>query len=473
VAGRRLRADIGDNFRVPLSLLLTALCLTAQSPPPVPPLALAAFPASARDTLTRVHLAASRRPNDPGAVGALGRWLHAWEQWEPAHQAYARAQALDSGVVDWHYLDAIVLQRLTRHGPAAARLERALALNPTYLPARVKLAEALFEAGHSQRSKPLFQELSTEPAAAPAAHFGLGRIAALEGRQDAAIAHLERAVALFPEFGAAHYALARSYRAVGRIAESVRALERHARYGPRWPRIDDPLLASVDALREDARALLRRGIRSAEAGDIEAAIASHEAALLRDPSLVQAHVNLLSLHGRAQNWVKAEAHYRAALAARYSTADLHYDHGFVLGMQQKWDAAEAAYRRAVALNPLHAHARNNLGQLLERRRAFAEAAAEYRHAVEAQPAFRLARFNLGRMLLTLAQPRDAIVEFEQLQEPRDAESPRYVFALSTALVRAGRVAEGIKLASEARRLALDFGQTELADAIARELARLR
>jgi hypothetical protein len=77
------------------------------------------------------------------------------------------------------------------------------------------------------------------------------------------------------------------------------------------------------------------------------------------------------------------------------------------------------------------------------------------------------------MLLTLAQPRDAIVEFEQLQEPRDAESPRYVFALSTALVRAGRVAEGIKLASEARRLALDFGQTELADAIARELARLR
>lgn len=473
MAGRRLRAGIGDNFRVPLSLLLTALCLTAQSPPPVPPLALAAFPASARDTLTRVHLAASRRPNDPGAVGALGRWLHAWEQWEWAHQAYARAQALDSGVFDWHYLDAIVLQRLTRHSPAAARLERALALNPTYLPARVKLAEALFEAGNSQRSKPLFQELSNEPAAAPAAHFGLGRIAALEGRQDAAIAHLERAVALFPEFGAAHYALARSYRAVGRIAESVRALERHARYGPRWPRIDDPLLASVDALREDARALLQRGIRSAEAGDIEAAIASHEAALLRDPSLLQAHVNLLSLYGRAQNWVRAEDHYRAALSAGYSTADLHYDHGVVLGMQEKWDAAEAEYRRAIALNPLHSHARNNLGQLLERRRAFEEAAAEYRHAAEAQPAFRLARFNLGRMLLALARPEQAVVEFEQLQEPRDAESPRYVFALSTALVRAGRVAEGIKLASEARRLALDFGQTELADAIARELARLR
>ena len=406
-------------------------------------------------------------------MGALGRWLHAWEQWESAHQAYARAQALDPRAFDWHYLDAVVLQRLARHGPAAARLEQALAVKPTYLPARVKLAETLFEAGDSHQSKSLFQKLSTEAAAAPAAQLGLGRIAALEGRHDTAIAHLERAIALFAEFGAAHYALARSYRAVGRAAESVRALQRHARYGPRWPRIDDPLLASVDALREDARALLQRGIRSGEAGDIEAAIASHEAALLREPSLVQAHANLLSLYGRVANWLKAEEHYRAALTAGYSTADVHYDHGVVLGMQEKWDAAEAEYRRAVALNPLHSHARNNLGQLLERRRAFAEAAAEYRHAAEAQPAFRLARFNLGRMLLALARPEQAVVEFEQLQEPRDAESPRYVFALSTALVRAGRVAEGIRLASEARALALDFGQTELADAIARELARLR
>jgi hypothetical protein len=77
------------------------------------------------------------------------------------------------------------------------------------------------------------------------------------------------------------------------------------------------------------------------------------------------------------------------------------------------------------------------------------------------------------MLLALAQPQQAIIEFEKVQQPRDAESPRYVFALSTALVRAGRVAEGIALASEARRLALEFGQTELAETIARELARVK
>jgi tetratricopeptide (TPR) repeat protein len=458
---------------VPPLLLVMTVCLAAQARPPLPPLALAAFPESARDVLTRVHRDASTRPDDPRAVGTLGQWLHAWEQWDSAHQVYLRAQALDPQTFDWHYLDAVVLQRVARHGAAAARLELALALNPGYLPARVKLAEALFEAGELQRSKSLFEELATETAAAPAAQLGLGRIAAAQGRHDAAIAHLERAVALFPEFGAAHYALVRLYRAAGRTAEAALALERHARYGPRWPALDDPLVASVNALRHDALAVLRRGLRSADAGDVEAAIASHEAALRLDPSLVQAHANLLSLYGRARNWARAEAHYRAALKAGYASAALHYDYGVVLGLQEKWDAAEAEYRRAIALNPLHAQARNNLGQLLERRRAFAEAAAEYRHAADAQPAFRLARFNLGRMLLALAQPQQAIIEFEKVQQPRDAESPRYVFALSTALVRAGRVAEGIALASEARRLALEFGQTELAETIARELARVK
>ena len=61
--------------------------------------------------------------------------------------------------------------------------------------------------------------------------------------------------------------------------------------------------------------------------------------------------------------------------------------------------------------------------------------AEYRQAVESQPTFRLARFNLGRMLLALGQADEAIVELEKLTEPRDAEAPRYLFALSTAHVR--------------------------------------
>jgi tetratricopeptide (TPR) repeat protein len=455
-------------------MLVSFAASAAQSPAPaLPTIALDTFPPSARASVAAAQKKAETWPGDPAAVGEYARMLHAWEQWDAAHRAYGRAQALAPAAFEWFYLDAIVLQRLARHGEAAERLERAVARRASYLPARIKLAEARYEAGDLSGSQPLFEKLLTEPAAEPAAELGLGRIAAAQGRHEIAIGHFERAIALFPEFGAAHYALARSYRTLGRAGDARRALAEHAKHGARWPGVEDPLVASVAGLREDARALLAKGVASVAAGEVREAIRLHEAALERDRSLVQVHANLLSLYGRIQDWKKAEEHYRAALAAGVATADVYYDYGVVQGMQQSWEAAAGAYRRAIEINPLHANAHNNLGQLLELQRRFEEAAEHYRKAVAAQPSFRLGRFNLGRMLLALNRPEQAVVEFEQLQRPVDAETPRYVFALSTAYVRAGRVTEGIELANAARRLAIEQGQTELADAIGRELSKLK
>lgn len=450
-----------------------AVALVAQGAPALPVLAIETFPSAAREMLARAYQRAKQRPGDADAAGALGRTLQAWEQWDAAHGAYLRAQALAPRTFEWHYLDAIVLQRLARHEEAARQLRDAVAARPGYLPARVKLAEALVESGALSESRRLLDALVHEPAAEPAVQVALGRIAAAEGRHAEAITHFERAIALFPELGAAHYGVARSYRAVGRTADAERALALHARYGARWPGLDDPVARSVTGLRDDAQAILRKGIASAGDGDIESAIAAHEAALAGDPSLVHVHANLLSLYGRVKNWPKADEHYRAAIKAGFTPADLHYDYGVIMTLREDLAAAEEAYRKAIAVNPLHANALNNLGQLLERRRDVDGALADYRQAVAAQPLFRLFRFNLGRMLLAAGKPEQAAIEFEQLQQPRDAETPRYVFALATALVRSGRRDEGIRTASEAQRLAQEFGQADLAAAIARELATLK
>ncbi len=446
---------------------------SGQTAPPLPALDLEVFPAAARDSLSRAYRQAVDQPADAVRTGELGRLLQAWEQWEAAHRTFTRAAALAPDTFDWPYLDAVVLQRLIRHDDALPRLRQAVALRPAYLPARMRLGEALVETGALPEARRLFEALVREPAAEPAAEFFLGRIAAQDGRAADAIRHFERATTLFPELGAAHYALARLYRAAGRREDAAAALEAHTRHGPAWPRIDDPVLASVAAAREDGRARLKRGVALAQAGDLDAAIDEHEAALAQDPALAEANVNLVSLYGQVRNWAKAEAHFDAAVAAGLDTADLHYDHGVVLGEQQQWDRAAAAYRQALAVNPRHARARNNLGHLLERRREFEEAAAEYRQAVAAEPSFRLARFNLGRMLLALGRNDEAAAELEPLRYPEDGESARYVFALATAHVRAGRRAEGLALSVEARRLAVLHGQTDLAAAIDREMARLK
>ena len=218
---------------------------------------------------------------------------------------------------------------------------------------------------------------------------------------------------------------------------------------------------------------VRRGVKLAEAGDLDGAIAAHEAALVQNPSLAEAHADLISLYGRAHNWAKAEEHYRAVVALGVNLGTAHYDYGVLLGMQEKWELAADAYRQAIAVNPLHADAHNNLGQIFERQRQFAAAAEEYRRACDSQPAFRLARFNLGRMLIALGRNTEAIDELEKLTEPHDAEAARYLFALSTAHVRAGHRDAGIRWAVEARQVALEHGQQELAAAIARDLAALK
>ena len=455
--------------------LVYALVLSAglQGAPDPPRPALEAMPAAARAPLAQAFEAAKRRPADPSALGAFARLLHAWEQWDDAHTVYARLQELEPARPDWWYLDAAVLGRVARHAEAADKLRKVLGVSPEMKVARVRLADALFEAGRFAESREAYRVLAADPATEPMGMFGLGRVAAVERRHDEALGHFERALELFPQWGAAHYALAMSLRALGRREEAVAALERHARFGTQWPALDDPLIGTVHVLRDDARGLLQRGVTLAARGDLDGAIAAHEAALAADPGFTQARGNLLSLYGQKKDWNKAEAHYRELVRRGEEVGDAHYDYGVLLGMQGKWDDAAGAYRRALEANPLHARARNNLGEAIERQGRVDEASQAYREAVVAQPSFRLARFNYARTLIAAGRTAEAISELEKIVEPRDAQSPRYLFALAAAHVRAGRHERGMKLATEARELAVAHGQTELVASIDRDLARLK
>ena len=118
---------------------------------------------------TRCRLRPRTRPACVGAVGGRA-------------SSVLRCQRLAPLLMDGFYLDALVLQRLAKHAAAVTPLKQAVTIAPGYLPARLRLGEALYEAGRNWELGMCSSACRAEPATAPAAELGLGRIAAAEGR---------------------------------------------------------------------------------------------------------------------------------------------------------------------------------------------------------------------------------------------------------------------------------------------------
>jgi len=449
-----------------LAVLLPALLLA------LPPLRLDALPAVLRDRVAAAYRKAEAEPARADASGSVAMLLHAYDQFDVAEPWYRHAAQLDPAAFDWAYLLGVVRAERGRYEEAARSLSDAVSKRPRDVPARLKLAEVLLARSDLDASAALCEEILKERPETPQAHYGLGRIEATRGRPAAAVERFRRATELFPGYGAAYYALGLAYRDLGPADEARAALEAYAAHRMEAPPLDDPVLARVRQLKTGALARLAEGVRLGKAGDVEGSIREHEAALAADPGLAQAHANLIAVYGRLGRWDKAEEHYRAAIALGPGLAEAHYDYGVLLVQQRRPQEAAEAFERALAISPNYAAAHNNLGNMLEAEGRTVEAESHYRAAIANDPTYRLARFNLGRMLVAQQKHTEAIAEMEKTLEPEDAETPRYLYALAAAWVRAGDREKGLRYGKEAQQKATALGQTELAATIARDLRRL-
>ena len=438
----------------------------------LPPLPLDALPTAVRERVATAYQGAVADPGSARASGSVAMLLQAYDQFEVAEAWYRRAQQLDPNAFDWAYLLGVVQAERGRNDDAARALRDAAEKLPRYLPARLKLADVLLARGEVDASAALYDEMVKEHPDAPQAHYGRGRVDAVRGRPAAAVDRFRRAIELSTGFGAAYYALGLAYRDLGRADDARAALQLYEAHRMEAPPLDDPVLARVRQLKAGPLARLAEGVRLAKEGDVEGSIREHEAALEGDASLAQAHANLISLYGRAHRWDKAEEHYRATTALAPGLAEAHYDYGVVLVEQRRPREAAEAFARALSINPNYPAAHNNLGNMLEAEGRSAEAEIHYRAAIANDPTYRLARFNLGRVLVSQQKHAEAIAEFEKTLVPEDGETPRYLYALAAAWVRAGDLDKGRRYGKEAQEKAVALGQTELAATIARDLRSL-
>jgi tetratricopeptide (TPR) repeat protein len=104
----------------------------------------------------------------------------------------------------------------------------------------------------------------------------------------------------------------------------------------------------------------------------EARRAYHQALLL-DPTLVAAHINLGRLYHEACEFEPAEAHYREAITQAPRGALAHFNLGVLLEDRGRAEEAIGAYRRAVECDSTLADAHYNLALLLEARGRRSEA----------------------------------------------------------------------------------------------------
>jgi tetratricopeptide (TPR) repeat protein len=448
------------------------LLLSLQAPTAPPKVVFDNFGPGIRDQVKKADADARRNPRDAKTIGHLGMVLQTYDDHELAAACYTRARNLAPNEFRWAYLLGVSQMALGRQREAARTLREALRLKPADLPAQLKLADALLATGEWTESRALYESLCVRHGDLAQAWYGLGRIAAAQRNPAAAAEALRKAIERFPQYGAAHFALAAALRNLGDSVKVSEHLALAQQFKTVRPPLADPFLREVAELNQGATERIRKGIELEAAGRLDESIAEHERALEINPQLTQAHINLIQLYGRTNNAAKAEEHYRAVIALDPDLAEGHYNYGVMLAAQKRLPEAAEAFRRAVEINPQFADAQMNYGAALEAQKQYDEALKHYRLAVENKPNHREAHFQLARMLIFKGELPEAIRHLQRTLTPEDEQTPRYTYALAAAYARAGDRANGLKHLRLARDRAAALKQPELLARIERDLKTL-
>lgn len=454
-------------MRVPLPMFAVMLLYSCADPSgTIPQIDFSKFQPAVRAQIEPVYEAARANPKDAERVGKLGMALEAYRQDAAAMQCYGRAHRLAPEAMRWTYL----LGRLKAAGGQTAEAI-SLLRRVVYPPAKVALGNAFLAENHPGDAIAAFEDALRSDAKYSAAHYGLGRVYAQAGDNTKALERYRAACELFPNYGAAHYAIAQILRKQGDRAGSDRELREYEKNKTVVPPEDDPYRREVAEMNAGAMAHLRKSVELEQVGSIEAAADEQEQALQIDPSLVQAHVNLISLYGKLGRLEQAEAHFRKAVELDGKQADAFYNYGVLLFRREQFREAERAFLNALRRNPYHAQAHHNLGFLYERQGELAKALNEYELATANQAAYPLAHFHAGRILANQKRYDAAITHLLKSTVPEDESTPAYLYALAATYGRAGNRGEAIRCAARARAGAAALRQAGLVASIDRDFRR--
>ncbi len=432
------------------AVLLTLLAGPLTAAVPQPP--LGELEPAIRSQLTARRAALDRllvRLPPPSAAeraagyGELGKAYFLYHLNEAAAACFAEASALAPTDFRWPYYRGVAAEELHQEEEAAAAFRAALAAQPSYAPALLRLARLEIAAERPEPAAALLARAVGAPGVEAAARFELGRLAAARRDPQAAAEELGRALALQPEATAIHGPLALALRELGRLDEARLHL---AARGEQAVRFADPLIGELEGSREGASAHLEKGGEALKAGRWDEAVREMAAALDADPESLAALGGLATALAGAGDRGGAEARFRQLLAADPESATGHFGLGTLLREAGRLDEALPHLEAAVRLRPEVPAHRFGLGNVLARLGRWEEAAAQFGQLAALTPDTSAGPLGQARALLRAGRETEALAALDGAlaRLPADGDllhlKARLLASAATPAVRDGRQA---------------------------------
>jgi tetratricopeptide (TPR) repeat protein/glycosyltransferase involved in cell wall biosynthesis len=263
-----------------------------------------------------------------------------------------------------------------------------------------------------------------------AAHSNLGVVKQQWGQLTEAIAHYRQALAIDRNLAETASNLGSALAEAGETEEAIAEYERALSLNPNC-----------------AEALINLGLLQEEQGDVAEAVRCYEQAIQVNPNCAAAYLNLgIALEEQEEeasaNYELAIANYELAIAIDPNYFDaLHHLAYASIRLGRVADAI-AYYDRALTLQPDLAQTDLALGSWLSNQDKLDEALAFCQQAIQKLPASAEARCNLGIVLHKQGKIEDAIACYHQALSLKP-EFPQALNNLGKAFEEAGKMAEAI------------------------------
>lgn len=326
------------------------------------------------------------------SYGKLGNLYLTHDLYTSADACYNNAIQLAPDHFPWAYYSAYLAQEDGNLQVALPRFERASNLDPEYIPARYRLAQIHLDLNRLDEAYRLFNALTSEAEFEAAANDGLGQVFLMKQEYTRAVEHFTRALELEPKATSIHYPLALSLRASGKKQLAKQHLQQ---FGKHEIIIDDPLVNTLEALKDPASRHFTNAMSAVLKKDYRDAITEFENGLEYEPENAAARTSYARVLYLNTDKEKSREQLKRVIS-------------------QKPDKTLALFLLAV----LNAESNSN-----------EEAAKLYKRVIELDPAHEGAHFFLANYYLHIKDYRNAIKHYEMVSLNNEKNIPAYIFRL--------------------------------------------